>query len=388
MKGFPLILAFTAMTFLAWGAYGPTLHHGSLALERDSLRAFVGVGLAYFLVAVIIPLAIIRTSKETGSWTVGGVIYSLIAGSVGALGALGIILALGFGGETLFVMPVVFGMAPVVNTLVATTLSKTYKQINPTFVTGIITVALGAVGVLTFRPQVTSPQDAPSIQSPSHSTSQSVDSAVGPIGFVGEEKTERSSILVSTTSSEAGDEVAKQTDAESTIEEVAATARSFASILASIILAAICWGSYGPMLHLGQGKMAGSRLRPFICVGIAYFLIAVIVPFLIISARAQDSGSWTVAGMSWSFLAGVAGAIGALGVILAFNAGGKPTYVMPLIFGFAPVVNTFISLSESGTWHMVRPLFWISLGVVITGAVTVLITAPKATPPAKKPAAT
>jgi len=139
---------------------------------------------------------------------------------------------------------------------------------------------------------------------------------------------------------------------------------------------------------LGQGKMGGSRLRPFICVGIAYFLIAVIIPFFLIAARAEDSGSWTAAGMSWSFLAGVAGAVGALGVILAFNAGGKPTYVMPLIFGFAPVVNTFISLSETGSWHLVRPLFWISLGVVITGAVTVLITAPKAAPPAKKPVVT
>ena len=94
---------------------------------------------------------------------------------------------------------------------------------------------------------------------------------------------------------------------------------------------------------------------------------------------------WNFVGMSWSFLAGIAGALGALGVILAFNAGGKPYYVMPLIFGFAPVINTFISLTEAQTWALVDFKFWISLGVVIAGAVTVLITAPKAAP--KKPAA-
>jgi hypothetical protein len=137
------------------------------------------------------------------------------------------------------------------------------------------------------------------------------------------------------------------------------------------------------MLHIGQAKMKGSRLRPFLCVGIAYFLIAVLIPLALIYSRASDQGNWTVTGMTWSFVAGIAGAIGALGVILAFNAGGKPFYVMPLIFGFAPVINTFISLTERGMWGQVQPLFWVSLLVVITGAVTVLITAPK--PATKQP---
>ena len=36
------------------------------------------------------------------------------------------------------------------------------------------------------------------------------------------------------------------------------------------------------------------------------------------------------------------GAIGALGIILAFNFGGKPVYVMPLVFGGAPVITTLL----------------------------------------------
>jgi hypothetical protein len=172
-------------------------------------------------------------------------------------------------------------------------------------------------------------------------------------------------------------------DKSTTKPVVGGKEKNVSAIILSIIMAAICWGSYGPMLHIGQSKMSGSRLRPFICVGIAYFLIAVLVPLALIYGRANDSGSWTPVGMTWAFFAGVAGAVGALGVILAFNAGGKPIYVMPLVFGFAPVINTSITLSEKNAWGLVPLMFWVSLGVAIAGAVTVLITAPK---PKPKPA--
>lgn len=357
MKGLPLVLIFTAMTFVAWGAYGPTLHHGAMAFERDSLRAFFGVGLAYFLIAVLIPVAIIRSKGESGSWTAGGTLFSLVAGAVGAVGALGIILALSYGGETVYVMPVVFGLAPVVNTLVTASIGQTFHQIRSIFIVGVVTVALGAVGVLVFRTPLTG--------IPVEATTVSV---------------EHTSISENSEDSEATAISAPKPQLRSEDESVEVW-----KIIASMITAAICWGSYGPMLHLGQGRMAGSRLRPFICVGISYFLIAVIIPLVLIYGRPMQQGSWTAAGLVWSILAGSAGAIGALGVILAFNAGGKPFYVMPLIFGFAPVINTFISLSERGTWHLVQPLFWVSLLIVIAGAVTVLITAPKSPPPSKQP---
>ena len=77
--------------------------------------------------------------------------------------------------------------------------------------------------------------------------------------------------------------------------------------------------------------------EPFLCVGLAYFVIAVIVPLGAL-ATWTEQGSWTFTGVVWSLAAGAAGAIGALGIILAFNFGGKPIYVMPLVFGGAPVV--------------------------------------------------
>lgn len=360
MKGLPFVLLFTAMTFLSWGAYGPVLHHGAMAFDHDSMRAFVGVGVAYFLIAVLIPFLILHRGGEPGKWTLSGTVYSLLAGAVGALGALGIILALGYGGKTVYVMPLVFGFAPVVNTLVTAGLSGSFGQIRPIFVIGIVLAALGAGGVLSFKPAGTK-------------TVQIIDTVTAELVAPGDQSQEEDThALARATAS----------------QHPEATPVQFWGVLFSIVIAAFCWGSYGPVLHIGQGKMAGSRLRPFACVGIAYFIIAVAAPLLLIYSRTEDSGAWTAGGMTWSFLAGVAGAIGALGVILAFTAGGKPYYVMPLIFGFAPVINTFISLTEAGTWSLVEFRFWISLAVVITGAVIVLITAPRAKPkiPAAAPA--
>ncbi len=429
MKGLPFVLAFTAMTFLAWGSYGPLLHNGALALEHDSMRAFVGVGLAYFLIAVIFPLLILSKGGEVGRWTVTGAIASLIAGAVGAIGALGIILALGYGGKTVYVMPLVFGFAPVVNTLVTAALSKTFKQISPIFIGGIIAAACGASGVLAFKPAA-APAASEHMTAPdSTSTSATMESESGNdatldnLTDVGDTKKDSDGLpdeaapnasddsqttTDENTDEQANAEIDSSPQAEEPVDvapvddhkdvehsdELASADSHDASeessinvlgIIVSICVAALCWGSYGPMLHIGQAKMQGSRMRPFACVGLAYFVIAVAVPLVLISSRANDVGVWTGSGMLWSFLAGVAGAIGALGVLLAFNAGGKPYYVMPLIFGFAPVINTFISLTEADTWGLVKLPFWLSLAVVIGGAITVLTNAPKPAKPSSQP---
>ena len=412
MKGLPFVLLFTAMTFISWGAYGPTLHHGATALHHDSLRAFVGVGLAYFLIAVIIPFVVLKRSGEVGRWTITGTIYSLVAGAVGAVGALGILLALGYGGLPIYVMPLVFGFAPIVNTLVTAFLSRTFDQIRPIFVIGVIAAALGAVGVLTFKPTASkaasplvatqvpgaessaatslSKVDASPARKIEAASSQAADADKAESDAADTEKahtekadTEKADAVLA--DNETGDEVKPPQPgtvaaANSSAPVVQKKPVQWWGVMVSIIVAAACWGSYGPVLHIGQGKMAGSRLRPFACVGLAYFLIAVAAPLVLIYSRSVDLGSWTALGMGWSFVAGVAGAVGALGVILAFNAGGKPYYVMPLIFGFAPVINTFISVSEAGTWGRVPLLFWASLAVVIAGAVTVLTNAPRPKP--------
>jgi hypothetical protein len=125
--------------------------------------------------------------------------------------------------------------------------------------------------------------------------------------------------------------------------------------------------------------MAGSRLRPFICVGVSYFLMAVIIPSLIL-LQWEEPGHFTFSGTIWSLAGGAAGAIGALGIIMAFNFGGKPIFVMPLVFGGAPVVNTLVSVTQAGQWGDLHAMFFAGLIVVMAGAVTVLVFAPKPAP--------
>jgi hypothetical protein len=345
----PLVLLFTAMTALSWGVYGILLHEGTDRLGHSSLRAFIGVGIAYFLIAVLVPAIWLGSKSEKGHWSVYGTILSLLAGTVGALGALGVTLAVAFKGDPIYVMPIVFGGAPVVNTLVTSWINKSFSQIKPLFLLGLALVALGAVGVLINKPKPSKP----------------VAADVKPV---------------------AADAKATTEDVKSVDEakvEVKENSNPFA-IGASILLAVVCWGAYGPVLHIGQTKMGGSRLRPFCCVGIAYFIIAVAVPVMILMGSPDDGfelGWRDVApGMMWSIFAGAAGALGAMGIILAFNYGGKPVFVMPLVFGFAPVVNTFTSMTVKGTLSQINPYFIGALLIGIVGAVTVLVFAPKAKP--------
>ena len=157
--------------------------------------------------------------------------------------------------------------------------------------------------------------------------------------------------------------------------------RQFLGMLAAIALTAICWGVYGPVLHIGRESMH-SALRPLMCVGAAYFLIAVIVPLGLLGPLG-DAGSWTISGVLWGFAGGSLGALGALGTILAFNLGGKPFTVMPVVFGLAPVINTLTtSLLQGLPLRDLSPFFLAGMLIVGVGAATVLAFAPRH-PPAK-----
>jgi len=357
MKGLLAVIIFTLLTAFCWGIYGPVLHHGQHDMGgmldgkhvNSMWRPFMCVGIAYFLIAVLVPGLWLKARGEVGKWTATGIIWSLAGGAAGAVGALGIIMAFKFGGRPIYVMPLVFGCAPVVNTFVTMFMTKTTKQAGPIFFAGLILVVAGAVGVLLTKPSPPAP--------------------------------------VAKTATAA--EPAKSTEAtkpeQSTLKKVESDVLTGILIAASIALTAISWGSYGPVLHKGQAAMQGSRLRPLICVGMAYFLIAVIVPGLVMTV-VTEPGQFNFGGSMWSLAGGAAGAIGALGIILAFNSGGKPIFVMPLVFGGAPVINTFTTVFENKQFDQIGPLFYAALLVVMAGAVTVLIFAPKGKPhaPAKK----
>jgi hypothetical protein len=47
--------------------------------------------------------------------------------------------------------------------------------------------------------------------------------------------------------------------------------------------------------------------------------------------------------MTWSLIAGIAGAAGAFAVLLAFGAKGAPPAVMAIVFAGAPIVNAIVA---------------------------------------------
>ncbi len=351
MKGLFYVVLSILLTMICWGVYGPLLKLGqdafspSPAAHGGGLLSFICVGLAYFAIAVVVPIIMLKTTGEKGHWSATGLFWSVFAGVVTAVGALGIILAFTFHGSPVYVMPLVFGGAPVVNTFVTIHFARAYRQIGPVFIAGLILVIAGAVTVMLSAPHPPAPRMPDPVGA--SAANSGVADAAPEHGF-----------------------------------------RDKALVILFTVMTAICWGVYGPTLHKGQMAMAGSRLRPFLCVGLAYFLIAVIVPYLLLAVSpALDPGAWNVSGTVWSLAGGAAGAIGALGIILAFNFGGKPIFVMPLVFGGAPVVNTFVALTKSGMVGEVGALFVAGLILVAAGAVTVLIFAPRApAPPPTEPA--
>jgi hypothetical protein len=113
------------------------------------------------------------------------------------------------------------------------------------------------------------------------------------------------------------------------------------------MLTVFSWGVYGVLLHTGQmamGDPVNGRYKAYLFVGIAYLFVAIFGSLIVLKLNNVE-WSFTSKGMLWSTVAGVAGAIGALGVLLAFGAKGSPAVVMSLVFAGAPIVNAFVAMA-------------------------------------------
>ncbi|HJO38037.1 MAG: hypothetical protein QGG24_00940 [Vicinamibacterales bacterium] len=142
-----------------------------------------------------------------------------------------------------------------------------------------------------------------------------------------------------------------------------------------VLGAVLSWGVYGVALHTGQVQL-GNPLKALLCVGVAYFLIGVVVPIVALSSQGGLTG-FSAAGTTWATGAGALGALGAVCIIWAFRTGGIPLYVMPLVFGGAPLVNVLTSMVLHPPRTAPHPLVYVGFVMASVGAGMVLYFRPQ-----------
>jgi len=149
---------FALITVFTWGLYGVFLHSGQMAMgdpEFGRYKAFLVVGIAYFIVAVLAPFILLKINGASMTFSSRGFWISLIAGTLGAIGALGTLLAFGAKGSPAAVMSIVFVGAPIVNAITAISIHPPKGGVTAVpwqFLAGILLAATGGYMVVKFKP--------------------------------------------------------------------------------------------------------------------------------------------------------------------------------------------------------------------------------------------
>lgn len=162
-------------------------------------------------------------------------------------------------------------------------------------------------------------------------------------------------------------------------------------------LAGLSWGTYVPLIFYGGNELGGkpaSRILAILCVGVAYFVIAVLFPLVylyVLTPEAQRPEP-NANGLFFAGLAGVAGAVGAICVIFASKSAIEAAkaagvvdhatyrlFIAPMIFGLAPVINTAVSLMWHPTkgqpfhFHFDVPGWKLWVGIILVGVGAALV---------------
>ncbi|MFT5051048.1 MAG: putative membrane protein [Chlamydiales bacterium] len=170
-----LWMVFAFMTVASWGLYGIFLHMGQEGMNdpvNGRYKAFFMVGIAYVAIAVLAPAGFIVAKGGDWSMPSAGWTWSLVAGTVGAIGAFCVLLAFGAGGKPAVVMSIIFAGAPIVNACVAIAMHPPAGGISTLrwqFYAGIALAATGGTLVTLYKPKppakgpaaVHAPMDAP-----------------------------------------------------------------------------------------------------------------------------------------------------------------------------------------------------------------------------------
>ncbi len=155
------------------------------------------------------------------------------------------------------------------------------------------------------------------------------------------------------------------------------------------IATAFFWGCYGPLIGNAaaprvDGVPLWSPYKPYVFVGIAYLVIA-IIGGLVMMAVKGDTFSFSgehYKTMKWGFLAGSAGAIGALMLTSAMmTSKGNAHLVMPIVFGGAVTVSAIVGLIRVQGEHTISPMLWVGMVLTVVGVVVTAKNTPHVAPP-------
>ena len=115
-----------------------------------------------------------------------------------------------------------------------------------------------------------------------------------------------------------------------------------------------------------------------------------LAPLTLLLLKGAAWSEYPASGMAWSLIAGIVGAIGAFGVLLAFGSGGSPGVVMSIVFAGAPVVNALYSLiahPPAGGLGTIRWQFYLGIALAAAGGCLVTFFKPPPSAPKAPPAA-
>jgi hypothetical protein len=179
-------LLYVAIAGLAWGTYVPIIFYGGNELSvpgkpgpSGRFMAILCVGGAYFVIGVLLPLLMFATGWAGANWEDvnrgwSGLTFASLAGVAGAVGAICVIFAttaaMGAAREAglprdtykVFIAPLIFGLAPVINVLVSMVWHPQkgepwhfgLKGAHPLLWVGIVLVGVGA-GLVLYSKELT-----------------------------------------------------------------------------------------------------------------------------------------------------------------------------------------------------------------------------------------
>ncbi len=147
----------------------------------------------------------------------------------------------------------------------------------------------------------------------------------------------------------------------------------------------LCWGLYSVLLHKGSMLMnpagppdVGSRMKAFLMVGVAYFVVGIVGPMLVMKAKGTPM-TFPSGGLTWSLLAGLAGAVGAYFLLMALSSGRGPVeskglvlLVPAIVFAGAPIVNAIVSVTKDQVWGETRWPFYMGMLLAAAGVAMVM----------------